>query len=106
MFLQRSIFDVIPKIEDKVGTLIYVDPPYLVKSARYIHDFKLEQHQRMHQLLSRFRRTRVVVSYYPHPEICTLYESWGRHDIPVTKRLGAASDTGVRAATETLFYRN
>lgn len=38
--LNDDAFAIIPKIEDKRGTVIYADPPYLKKSAKYLHDFE------------------------------------------------------------------
>lgn len=37
--LNDDAFAIIPKIEDKRGTVVYADPPYLKKAARYKHDF-------------------------------------------------------------------
>lgn len=37
--LNDNAFTLIPKIEDKRGTVIYADPPYFKKSAKYVHDF-------------------------------------------------------------------
>lgn len=34
------------RIEDRAGTAVYVDPPYLVKGARYVHDFDGADHDR------------------------------------------------------------
>jgi DNA adenine methylase len=44
------------KIEDREGTAIYVDPPYLVKGAKYLHDFADADHLRLAEALRRFRR--------------------------------------------------
>ncbi len=48
---------------------IYCDPPYLVKGAKYVHDFTDSQHEDLAKLLRRFKHTRVVVSYYEHPAL-------------------------------------
>lgn len=39
--------DLCERIEDRVGTVIYVDPPYLVKGAKYVHDFAKADHDRL-----------------------------------------------------------
>lgn len=75
------------KIEDKDGTVIYADPPYLVKGAKYLHDFAAADHQRLAAALARFRRTRVVVSYYDHPDLAGLYPGWHVRRVNVAKRL-------------------
>lgn len=61
------------KIADEVGTAIYADPPYLVKGAKYIHDFEEHDHIALAGLLGRFRNSRVVVSYYDDPHLDELY---------------------------------
>ena len=75
------------RIEDKVGTACYVDPPYLVKGAAYVHDFEDADHVRLAAALQRFKQTRVVVSYYSHPRLVELYPGWAVVDVGVTKSL-------------------
>lgn len=71
------------RIEDKAGTVLYVDPPYLVKGSKYLHDFEAADHRRLALALNRFEATRVVVSYYDHPDLAALYPGWQvrRHDV-------------------------
>lgn len=64
------------EIEDATGVVIYADPPYLAKGDRYRHDFTPADHLRLASALRRFRRTRVVVSYYDHPDLPALYPGW------------------------------
>lgn len=61
------------KIPDRKGIAIYVDPPYLVKNAAYLHDFTHTDHQKLAQLLHKFTVARVVVSYYDSPQLCLFY---------------------------------
>jgi DNA adenine methylase len=75
------------KIEDKDGTVIYADPPYLVKGEKYIHDFALADHERLAVALRRFKETRCLVSYYAHPELERLYPGWTLVDMSVRKYL-------------------
>lgn len=112
--------EMIAQIEDKAGTVIYCDPPYLKKGAAYVHDFEpvqsivrsardmsaaaLEagaseeliipagqksQHITLAELLQRFRKTKVVVSYYDDPILDALYprSSWTKISVPVRKSL-------------------
>lgn len=97
------------RIEDKPGTAIYADPPYLVKGAAYLHDFEADDHKRLAAALGRFRRTRVVVSYYAHPDLEVLYPGWERIDVATAKALavsaGRVSGLTVRAPELLLVNR-
>ncbi len=94
--LRRDVFEVLPRIEDRSGTAIYCDPPYLVKGAKYKHDFEADDHARLAEALGRFRDTRVVVSYYDHPQLAELYPGWTKVDCTRTKAL---VNQGMRART-------
>lgn len=105
--LNRDGFEVIEKIEDLFGTAIYIDPPYIVKSFEYEHDFLAKDHPRLAAAVSRFERARVVISYYDHPDLLTLYppERWTVRKFAVTKAISNTSDrsTGSTKATEVLI---
>jgi DNA adenine methylase len=88
------------KIEDREGTAIYVDPPYLVKGAKYLHDFADADHLRLAEALRRFRRTRVVVSYYEHPRLAELYPGWGKRTVEVAKSIVNQRKRDQRGATK------
>lgn len=75
------------RIEDREGTAIYADPPYFEKGANYLHDFTGKQHERLAVALNRFMRTRVVLSYYEHPELARLYPGWEKLEVTTTKGL-------------------
>lgn len=96
----------LPKIQDRPGTAIYLDPPYVVKSDRYKFDFapigddqdKAEAEGRMtHRCLARmadqFERARVVISYYDHPALRELYPAgrWEWIECSTRKNLGNSS---------------
>lgn len=94
------------KIEDRDGTVIYCDPPYIVKGAKYLHDFAADDHEQLAETLRRFERTRVVVSYYDHPKLEQLYPGWSRVHLEVTKSLvnqGKRDQAGAVAVTEVLL---
>jgi DNA adenine methylase len=93
--LRRDIFDVLPRIDDVDGVVIYVDPPYLPETragCEYLHDFcetetlplfptregqsQQQTHEGLAEQLRRFKRVRVVVSYYYHPRLESLYPGW------------------------------
>jgi DNA adenine methylase len=86
--LQQDGTELCERIEDRAGTVIYADPPYLKKGERYIHDFDRLAHRRLAKVLGRFQKTRVVVSYYDHPDLATLYPGWTKREVHITKALG------------------
>lgn len=79
------------KIEDKVGTVIYCDPPYLSKTTAYVHDFESEHHTRLAAALNRYKLTRCVVSYYEHPELARLYPKWIKVRVKASRKLTTAT---------------
>lgn len=85
--LRMDGFDMLDRLEDKDGAAIYVDPPYITKSAKYVHDFSWKYHRRLALALGRFHHTRVVVSYYEHPDLNALYPTWTRRAVSVTKAM-------------------
>jgi DNA adenine methylase len=91
--LNRDAFELFERIDDHPSTAIYVDPPYLKKGAKYIHDFDDGDHKRLATALSKFKKARIVVSYYDDPRLCDMYPGWFRNEITVTKAL---SNQGMR----------
>jgi DNA adenine methylase len=87
--LNRDGIEMVRRIEDAAGVVIYADPPYLVKGASYVHDFDGIAHHHLATALNRFQRTRVVVSYYYHPKLAELYppDRWNTLRVPVVKAL-------------------
>jgi DNA adenine methylase len=99
--LTRDAFELIPKIEDVEGVTVYCDPPYFSKTVQYVHDFTdpaagsvdkagkplRNPHVVLAEMLGRFQRTRVVVSYYDHPRLAELYpvERWRRVQLVAPK---------------------
>lgn len=103
----RNIFDVLPKITDELGVVIYVDPPYLSVtrgSGRvYLHEFVYDDHTRLAVELQRFREVRVIVSYYDHPRLEELYPGWTKRILPprlVSLRAQFDPDSTARVAPE------
>ncbi len=96
--LRRNAFELLPRIEDKAGTVIYADPPYIEKGDTYVHDFTPEQHDELAEHLRRFKHTRVVVSYYEHPRLAELYPGWTCRHCDVSKAL---AHSGRRGANDT-----
>jgi DNA adenine methylase len=107
--LNRDAFDIIPRISDERGVVIYVDPPYILDSrsgsgggSRYLHDFhdgdllNEDDHVRLAEHLHRFKHARVVVSYYDHPKLATLYPTWTRRSCTVSKQLHLQNTRGAK----------
>lgn len=104
--LTRDGLDLIERIEDKPGTVIYCDPPYFVKGAKYVHDFADRDHSRLAEQLQRFKKTRVVVSYYAHPSLAGLYPEWTVRRLKATKAMvnqGMRDKGGAVEAPEVLI---
>lgn len=80
-------FGILERLEDKAGTAAYIDPPYIQKGFKYVHDFTAADHGRLAKLLRRFTKTRVVVSYYDHPELAKLYDGWTKIPLKITKAM-------------------
>jgi len=110
--LRRDAFTLLGRIEDKRGTVIYVDPPYVQKSAKYLFDFgsseaeQVARHQELARTLGRFRHTRVVVSYYDDPLVRAAYAAWTIVPVEATKGLvssGRRDQAGAIEAPEVLI---
>ena len=106
--LSEDAIGLLERIEDAPGLAIYCDPPYLLDtrgSARYVHEFSIDDHVRLAEACRRFSRARVVVSYYDHPDLEQLYPGWIQRKIEVSKAMasqGARTANDVRA-TEVLI---
>jgi DNA adenine methylase len=110
VILNRDAFDVLPSIPDDPGIAIYCDPPYLHSTRSgdgdggYLHDFDelagfladQDEHARLAGQLSRFTRARVVVSYYDHPRLTSLYSRsrWTHVDCVMNKNLHVQNRRG------------
>ncbi len=111
MILRRDLFDVLPRIDDADGVVIYIDPPYLKGTrggSRYKHEFAEpgcgpgtlfdaggDDHLRLAGELHRFKRTRVVLSYYDDPRLQELYPTWTKRIHIRQKNLAAQNTRGV-----------
>jgi DNA adenine methylase len=92
--LSEDAFDLLDKIPDAEGHLIYADPPYLVKVGKYIHDFSLKDHGRLAEKFRRFKKTRCVISYYAHEILSELYPDWNVLSLDVSKGLVNSQERG------------
>lgn len=88
--LNDDAFMLLKRIEDSPGVVIYCDPPYLHKGAKYVHDFDGVDHESLALHLRAFHKTRVVVSYYDDPRLDDLYPrsmGWTKRRLKATKAL-------------------
>jgi DNA adenine methylase len=95
--LNRDAFDIIAKIDDTDGVAVYVDSPYVMKDAEYVHDFSSEDHYRLSVELRRFKTARVVVSYYDCDIVRKLYRGWTIRECTMTKGIYNAGKRGGEA---------
>lgn len=95
--LHRDAFVVLDRIADETGSVLYIDPPYFRETrgngggCRYQHDFDESDHSRLADVLGRFKKARVVVSYYDDPRLAELYDGWTRVDVSTAKLLANAT---------------
>jgi len=92
--LRRDAFEVLSRIADESGTVVYCDPPYFTKGDKYLHDFDPSDHERLARALGRFTKARVLVSYYDHPEIRRLYDGWALRRFRGRKNLAHCAKRG------------
>lgn len=110
MVLRRNAMEMLEQIEDQDGLAIYADPPYLPESrtsmrsgntrASYKYEFEaaqpgifgaMDDHDRLADLLRRYRKARVVVSYYAHERLDALYPGWNVLDCSQHKNMANGS---------------
>ncbi len=117
--VSRDMFQIFDELDDAAGTAIYCDPPYILKKSRYLHDFPTIEQERadptkkghiaLAKCLSRFKKARVVLSYYDHPALVELYAEWTKIDqtkLRVAKSMvngGMRDGTGRTEAPEVLL---
>jgi DNA adenine methylase len=101
--IRRDMFEILGQIQDKAGTAIYVDPPYIKEGHEYKHRFpSLEEetednpgHAALAAVASRFKHARVCISYYDHPALASLYPSgWDKIKLTARKKMGNAAQRG------------
>lgn len=85
--LNQDAFELLERIEDAPGVVIFADPPYVEKAASYRHDFEGGDHERLATALRRFKKTRVVLSYYEHQLLNELYRGWTKRRLTATKAM-------------------
>lgn len=119
-YLCRDAIAVITDVPDDADVMLYCDPPYLHETrgnARYRVDsddntgtmFEAgDFHDKLACALDRFKKTRVVVSYYAHERLKRLYPSrdgWEHIDMAMNKALTNVRGAGDTIAKEVLIVR-
>ncbi len=82
VILKRDAFELLDNIKDEERVAVYCDPPYFDKSDKYMHDFTPGQHEQLAKSLQRFKKARVIVSYYDDPRLAGLYEGFNKIRLP------------------------
>lgn len=124
LILRRDAFELLPQIEDDSTTAIYIDSPYLLETrsegaafdqgTRYLHDFtstsgagglfgeekEPDDHDRLAAALNRFKKARVVISYYDHPRLRELYPNFTVRSVAINKNIAAQNKRGAKALVE------
>ena len=95
--LNRDAFGLLDRIEDAKGVAVYCDPPYIEKASHYVYDFEAIEHERLALALKRFKKTRVVVSYYEHEDVRSLYDGWTFASFNVAKAMAHQGSRGQNA---------
>ena len=92
VILNRDGLKLLDRFEDSEKLAIYADPPYMPETrsgyessgatSRYEHEFDHnnpmfgDDHLELKETLSRFKKARVVVSYYDCDRLRRLYDGW------------------------------
>jgi DNA adenine methylase len=103
---RKDGIELLSKIEDAPGTVIYLDPPYFSEGGAYEHTFSStgggmfggDDHAMLAEEAARFKQARVIVSYYDHPRIDHLYPGWTKRRIDARKMLAAQNKRGANRA--------
>lgn len=101
-------FELIEKMDDSPRLAMYVDPPYMMGggrtggagSGKYKHEFKEEDHGRLAELLGRFKKARVIVSYYDDSRVDEVYPPgrWTKRKVYWRKGIANGGARGYKKA--------
>jgi hypothetical protein len=109
----------VPKLDDVRSLVVYLDPPYTRRTrgsgggAVYRFDVPRDPaeeaawHARLAAAARRFKRARVVVSYYEDEAVHALYEGWTRRTLARNKSLANQNRRGtVQSEPPEVLYIN
>lgn len=96
IILREDGFKVFERMEDKATTVAYLDPPYIQKGFQYEYDFAADDHERLAKLARTFTKTRIVISYYDHPDLAKLYPGWTKLPVSITKAMNSQGKRGAK----------
>ena len=107
-FRCKDAFELIAACPDREGTVNYCDPPYLSDTrtaGHYLCDFTPEDHVRLAESLSRFKKTKVLLSYYDSPRLAELYPGWHKVTVSAPRKMKhvGGGDQETVAAPEVLL---
>lgn len=110
MFYRMDAIELLIRLEDVDRWAIYADPPYVDAGKAYVvngEEDSVSWHTRLRDALAAKRRSRVVLSYYPHPLVDELYGdlvasgSWTRHEVDVSHATGHQAKRGQQGDKKT-----
>lgn len=111
-FWCQDLFKVVDKIEDRPGTVIYCDPPWLDAGGAYTHNFdqkrgdddgeqsnllgdqdvQQDDFDRLEAALGRFKKARVLIRIGDHDRLASLFTTgWSRMRIERTNQISSQS---------------
>jgi site-specific DNA-adenine methylase len=106
-FTTLDCFDFLDNCKDEEDTGIYADAPWPDDGYKYRHPFTEQQQQRLAEVLTDFRRARVVVRFGDHPLIRRLYPDaiwdWNAIDGRTSANKAKAEVLLVRRRSASLF---
>jgi DNA adenine methylase len=97
---RKDGIELVSKIDDADEVVIYLDPPYLNEGGAYEHTFHSgggmfgDDHLRLATEVRRFKKARVVVSYYANDRLAELYPGWTVRDCTMNKALHVQNKRG------------
>ena len=107
-FRCKDAFELIAACPDREGTVLYSDSPYLSDTRTagyYLCDFTPEDHVCLAESLSRFKKTKILVSYYDSPRLDELYPGWHKVTVSAPRKMKhvGGGDQETVAAPEVLL---
>lgn len=113
-FWHQDLFKVLGKIEDRKGTVIHVDPPWVDDGGAYVHSFEQAKPQgdllgeepkddfnRLDEALGRFKHARVLIRIGDHERLNGLFTTgWNRVAIDRTNQISSQSARDKKAGNK------
>lgn len=110
-FRNADALELIGDVPDREGVVVYSDSPYFQSSRRggnYAYDMTDEQLYDLAAKLRRFKKTRIVASYYECPEADECYAGWRKVRLDAPRKMGnvAGGESPPEVAGECLYVNH